>query len=194
MKKLLVILLLTIASLPVLDAQNVILDQTVVPKTEKPETSKHNAIPDPGYSGTIGVDLYAPGPFGASSFGITTTHGAMLTERHFLGAGVGVVQDFSRKRTSIPIYAEGRLYFLSKVNNIYPNIALRAGAMTAGKVGTGFYGTLTGGIRIPFANGLGLLAEVGPELTPKYVRPGVSKPYKVDGTNFGFTARISFMF
>lgn len=194
MRKVILLLLIAVGSVPAMMAQNVVLDQVIAERTEKPEPSKHSAIPGVGYSGTVGVELYAPAPYATSSFGLTTTHGAMLTERHFLGGGVGLVHDFRGNHTVIPIYAEGRLYFRSKVNNIYPNIALRAGAMTAGKAGTGFYGTLTGGIRIPFANGLGLLAEVGPHLSPKFTHDGLGKPYKLDGTKFGFTVRVSFMF
>lgn len=194
MKKIILFLVATILALPTVCAQSVILDKTAVPKTEKPENPAYSAIPKSGYSGLVGVELSTPGPYGSSAFGITTTHGAMLTERHFLGGGIGLVKDFADKRTSIPIYAEGRLYFLSQNNNIYPNIALRAGAMVSGRAGTGFYGTLTGGIRIPFSHSLGLLAEVGPALMPKYTHEGLRSPYKVDGTKIGFYARISFMF
>ncbi len=175
-------------------AQNVITDYAIAPKDTAVITSRHNALPPLGYSGNALLEVYANGPFGSAAFGACTTHGAMITERHFIGAGLGLIHDVSNKRTMVPVYAEGRIFFPSAINRIYPHIGARLGAVITGKPGTGFMASLTAAVRIPLGERLGLIGEVGPQLMSRYSRPAFAKPYRSDGTGFGITLRIGLSF
>lgn len=118
----------------------------------------------------------------------------MFQERYYFGLGLGFMQDMGHDKWLVPAFAEGRIYFKSATRRIYPNIGIRAGALIAQEGGTGFYGTLTGGVRIPLGRRLGLIGEVGPQLTSKYKRDGYNTPYHSSGSRFGFTIRIGLSF
>ena len=154
-------------------------------------------IPQKGYVGDVYLDVMAPGSFAhaGSLFGFTTTHGAMVTERHFVGLGAGYLRDFSAEEGIIPIYAEGRIYFPSaSVHRIYPHIGMRLGGIYATQGGGGVYGTLACGIRVPVSTSLALNVEIGPQVTTKYNRTSYGADFSSDGMHIGFFGRIGLEF
>lgn len=156
--------------------------------------SVYDPIPPRGYCGIAGVELLATDPYKGTAVGVTTTQGAMVTERHYLGVGVGYLRDLSFDMNIIPIFAEGRLFFRSAHRRIYPNVGLKLGGMIVSEGGTGFYSALTGGVRVPVGPRLGLMVEIGPQLTTKYNRKVHNGSFTSDGSNIGFFARVGLMF
>jgi hypothetical protein len=157
-------------------------------------------IPEKGYVGQFDFDILAPGVFAASgaNIGFTTTHGAMVDDRHFVGLGAGYLHDFDADHGIIPIYAEGRIYFPSEVlSRIYPHVGMRLGGIYATEGGGGVYATLAVGIRVPLAaHRTALHVELGPQLTTKYNSPtnDIFGEYRSDGTHFGFFGRVGIEF
>lgn len=195
MKRLIIAALVAIAgAFTGITAQNVYYDITVAPKDTVRVPSKFDPIPGPGYSGAVTADVLAVSPYGGTAVGVTTSHGVMLQGRYFFGAGTGYLRDIGKEMWMVPLYAEGRIYFKSANRRIYPNIGLRLGGMLVPEGPNGFYGTLTGGVRVPLGKRLGLIGEVGPQITSKYEREGYATPYRSNGTRFGFTVRVGLSF
>jgi hypothetical protein len=157
-------------------------------------------VPQKGYVGQVDFEVLAPGVFAASgaNIGFTTTHGAMVDDRHFVGLGAGYLHDFDCDHGIIPIYAEGRIYFPSEVlSRIYPHVGLRLGGMYATEGGGGLYATLAVGIRVPLStHRTALHVELGPQFTSKYNHAGTTivGKYSSDGTHFGFFGRVGVEF
>ncbi|MCM1309965.1 MAG: hypothetical protein NC301_02930 [Bacteroides sp.] len=156
------------------------------------------------YVGYAGLELLSPSYFGEGgvNFGVTTSHGAMVTNAIFLGGGVGYMQDFRNSVGAIPVFAEGRYFFQSQYQRrIYPHIGARAGAVipTEGKVG--YLVQLCVGFRVPLTENFAMNIEVGPQYASKYRRDveqgyvgQTGEPFVKNGDSFGFFARINFEF
>lgn len=171
-------------------------------------TNLYEKIPAEGtYVGFAGVELLSPGSFGYGgvNFGITTSHGFMLSNRLFLGLGTGYVADFNNKKGLIPIFADGRFYFPSQYQRrIYPHLGARLGAEIATQGGVGGLFQLALGFRIPFSDSFAMNIEVGPQYSSKYTRGGKEgetlielndmRPFKTNGGFFSFFGRVNFEF
>ena len=104
-------------------------------------------------------------PLKAPLFGITTTHGIQLAEKFFIGAGTGIListldlpyADFSANR-AMPFYADFRFdWWTGKKAN--PFIDLKLGGtitQSGGFLGKGFYLNPTIGIRMRLTNRMGI--------------------------------------
>ena len=156
----------------------------------------YNTLPKKGYAGQVGVEMMAPGAYqnGSTNFGISTVQGAMVTWRHFVGAGVAYLHDFTAEQGLIPVFAEGRIYFPSQKARIYPYIGVRLGGAFATEGGSGFYGAAAAGIRVPVGLRYGLSVEIGPQIMPSFTRATPSDPYTHDGSDYAFFARVNFSF
>jgi hypothetical protein len=156
----------------------------------------YNTLPRKGYHGQVGLEMMAPGAFqrGSANLGISTVHGAMLTWRHFLGAGAAYLYDFSADQALIPVFAEGRIYFPSSKARIYPYVDARAGVAFATQGGSGLYGALALGLRVPVGLRYGLSVELGPQIMPSFARATPGAAFTHDGSDFAFFARINFGF
>lgn len=190
----LVAIVAIVGQLAGIQAQNAVYDMAIAPKDTARVQSVHDPIPGPGYAGAASLDILAAGPYGNTAIGATTVHGVMFRERYYFGAGAGFLHDTGKSKWTIPVFAEGRIYFKSASRRIYPNIGIRAGGLIAQQGGTGFYSTLTAGVRIPLGRRLGLIGEVGPQLTSKYVSDGYNAPYRSQGNRFGFAIRVGLSF
>ena len=170
-------------------------------RNHKEDSNLIDKIPS-GYVGTVGFEFYTPGAYKSSMFGATTVHGYMFSSRAFIGAGVGYLRDFDAEKYVIPVFAEGRYYFPSMfMRKIYPHIGLRLGGQIGEEGGTGFYGTLAAGVRVPLSEKLALNLEVGPQYSGKYeqtgnsdVTLGVGTPWESRGSHFAFFARLMLEF
>lgn len=192
MKKIIIAIAMAACGFAAAVAQNT--TAVVVENLNETGGSVYDPIPPRGYCGMAGVELLATDPYGGTAVGVTTTQGAMVTERHFLGIGAGYLRDLSFDMNIIPIFAEGRLFFQSAHRKIYPNVGLKLGGMIVSEGGTGFYSALTGGVRVPIGPRLGLMVEIGPQITTGYNRKLHNAPFASDGTNIGFFARVGLMF
>lgn len=166
-------------------------------------TNVLDKIPSSGYVGFASVEFCAPGNYNGdgADFGITTTHGWMVRPNMFLGGGVGYIRSFRHGQATIPIYAEGKLYFPSQyMRRIYPHIGLRLGGQLATQGSGGVYSQLACGFRVPLSEKIALNVEVGPQYASRYSRePNGDKvtfggPFRAAGTKFGFFGRISVEF
>lgn len=155
------------------------------------------------YVGYVGIELLTPSFFGGGGvdYGVTTSHGAMITNRIFLGGGAGYMQDFNNSIGLFPVFADFRYFFQSKYQRrIYPHIGARAGAVipTEGKVG--YMVQLGLGVRIPFSENFAMNVEVGPQYATKYERDtedkyvSIGKPFVSNGDFFSFFFRVNFEF
>lgn len=168
-------------------------------------TNVYEKVPLEGkYVGYAGIELLSPSYFGdgGANFGIVTSHGYMVTDKIFVGGGVGYIRDFPYGKAVIPIFAEGRYFFQSEYQRrIYPHFGLRAGAAVATEGGTGFVGQMCVGFRIPLTEGFAINLEVGPQYATKYMRESkagyiseTGEPFVKDGYFFSFFARLNFEF
>lgn len=168
-------------------------------------TNVYEKVPLEGsYVGYAGVELLSPSFFGdgGANFGITTSHGVMVTPCIFVGGGAGYIQDFRNNLGLVPVFAEGRYFFQSQYQRrIYPHIGARAGAAIPTKEGkVGYLLQLCIGFRIPLAETFALNLEVGPQYATKYRREtengyaSWNKPFRNDGDAFSFFARLNFEF
>lgn len=168
-------------------------------------TNLYEKVPMEGkYVGYAGLEFVSPGAFGngGSNFGVTTAHGAMVTENVFVGAGLGYLADFHNKQGIFPVFADGRYFFRSEFQRrIYPHIAARLGALIPTEGQVGFMGQLAVGIRVPFSDSFAMNIEVGPQLGTHYEREAEKNsisitggPFKSKDTKFGFFGRVNFEF
>lgn len=178
--------------------------ETRVP-TKSTKTNLYEKVPMEGkYVGYAGLEFVSPGAFGngGTNFGVTTSHGAMVTESVFVGAGLGYLADFHNKQGVFPVFADGRYFFRSEFQRrIYPHIAARLGALIPTEGQVGFMGQLAIGIRVPFSDSFAMNIEVGPQLGTHYEREAEKNsisitggPFKSKDTKFGFFGRINFEF
>lgn len=151
-----------------------------------------------GYCGSASVEVLMAGAYGSAEFGVTTTHGVMLRDRFFIGLGAGYIRDFSYDQSLIPIYGEARLHFAHREEGrIMPHVGLRLGGALASEGSSGFYGTLSAGVRVPLSGKCGLSLEIGPSIITKYLREGgktnlaFAKPFAPDGYKVSLFLRLS---
>lgn len=180
----------------------VITEQKVTNKNA--HTNLLEKVPEEGkYVGYVGIELVSPGYFGAggANFGLSTTHGAMIQDRIFIGGGVGYFADFSNKQGVIPVFADGRYFFRSQFQRrIYPHLGARLGVQIATEGGVGGFGQIALGLRVPFTESFALNVEVGPQYATGYERKheqnmiSTNQPFKSAGCKFQFFGRINFEF
>ena len=148
-----------------------------------------------GYMGEASIEVLATGAYHSADIGITTTHGVMFKDRYFFGGGAGYLRDFNANQYLIPIYIDGRIFFKSAGNKrIYPHVGLRLGGALVSEGSSGFYGALSGGVRVPIGRHLGLSINIGPHLITKYERPSYGKAFHANGYKIGFFGRVSMDF
>lgn len=201
MKKIFTVIL-TCLLLSASASAQIIISQKAENKNQ--HTNLLEKVPEQGkYVGYAGVELLSPGFFGDGgvNFGITTTHGAMLRDRIFVGGGVGYFADFRNGKGVIPIFADGRYFFRSQFQRrIYPHIGARAGAQIATEGGVGGFVQLALGLRVPFTEKFAMNIEVGPQYATHYEREhkqnmiSTGKPFTTAGNKFQFFARLNFEF
>lgn len=166
----------------------------------KAYTNLYEKVPHSGYVGSVALDISAPGAYGSTGFGVTTTHGLMVRPTVFAGLGTGYLHSFNYGKGVIPVFAEGRFYFPSQyMRRIYPHVGVRLGGQIGTEGGAGFYSQVACGIRIPFSDRIALNVEVGPQYAGKYERASAGMityngKYKAKGQQFGFFGRISLEF
>lgn len=182
-----------------------IVTQTTTTTTRNDNTNLFEKIPEEGkYVGYAGIEIMSPGFFGdgGSAVGVTTTHGAMVRETIFVGAGTGYFADFHNKQGLIPIYGDIHYFFRSQYQRrIYPHIAGRLGAQIATQGGAGAFGQIAIGLRVPFSEKFAMNLEVGPYYGTHYEREHANnelsingKPFKSSGAKFAFFGRVNFEF
>lgn len=180
------------------------IDREQLDAQRNKKSNLYNKVPLEGhYVGYAGIELASPSFFGdgGANYGVVTSHGYMVTDKIFAGAGVGYIEDFTNKQGVIPVFAEGRYFFQSQYQRrIYPHINARAGALFATEGGTGFMLQAGIGIRIPFSNSFAMNFEIGPHYSTKYRRQAgkmeltYNGPFKNSDYAFGFFARVNFEF
>jgi|GluameStandDraft_1065615.scaffolds.fasta_scaffold00078_19 hypothetical protein len=168
-------------------------------QTPADTTAVMEAITQPihpnGYMGEASIEVLATGAYHSADIGITTTHGVMFKDRYFFGGGAGYLRDFNANQYLIPIYIDGRIFFKSAGNKrIYPHVGLRLGGALVSEGSSGFYGALSGGVRVPIGRHLGLSINIGPHLITKYERPSYGKAFHANGYKIGFFGRVSMDF
>ncbi|MBE6326886.1 MAG: hypothetical protein E7077_07450 [Bacteroidales bacterium] len=153
--------------------------------------------PQKGYRFFIAADQMTGNLTG---FKFTTTHGAQLNNKIFLGGGLGfcVAEDEKSWDTylSIPFYADFRYDILDK--KITPFIGARAGVAFAIEGITGFYGNLSFGGRFKrFSISMGVETLKGSDLYYKFDNDDyygtyveIPEPYRA----FSFVTRFAFEF
>lgn len=201
MRKLILLTLLTLSASVVSAA-----DTNAVKKTPRPDdrTNLLEKIPqENSYVGYVSVETVSPGFFGDGgiNLGITTSHGYMIREDIFIGAGAGYIADVHNKQGIIPIFAEARYFFRSQYQRrIYPHIGARAGGQIATEGGAGYLAQIGIGFRVPLTEKLALNLEVGPQYASAYERKhaynsiSTGQPYTSAKAKFQFFGRISFEF
>lgn len=165
---------------------------------DKKNTSTSDYVtPQKGYRFFIAADQMTGDLTG---FKFTTTHGAQLNNKIFLGGGLGfcVAEDGKSWETylSIPFYADFRYDILDK--KITPFIGARAGVAFAIEGITGFYGNLSFGGRFKrFSISMGVETLKGSDLYYKFDNEDyygtyveIPEPYRA----FSFVTRFAFEF
>ncbi len=166
----------------------------------KAYTNLYEKVPHEGYVGSVAVEVNAPGAYGTTGFGVSTTHGFMVRPTVFAGVGAGYIHSFDHSKGVIPVFAEGRFYFPSQyMRRIYPHVGVRLGGQIGTEGGAGFYSQVACGIRIPFSDRTALNVEVGPQYAGKYERASegyltYNAKFRSKGQQFGFFGRVSFEF
>lgn len=97
-----------------------------------------------GYRGFVSAESMLGDIIGLS---MSSTHGAQLNEKIFIGGGVGMIigSDWEDGYSLFPVYADFRVDFLNK--KISPFMELKSGAVFAAQGTTGFYGDFSFGCR-----------------------------------------------
>ncbi len=207
MKKVFLILVALVAELSLSASEPAVMKAERKVDGRNKYTNMLEKVPLEGsYVGYAGIEMLSPSYFGdgGTNFGVTTSHGVMITNRIFVGGGAGYIHDFRNDIGIIPVFAEGRYFFQSQYQRrIYPHIGARAGAIipTQSQAKAGYLLQVCLGFRVPLTEGFAFNLEVGPQYATKYSRDTPDKqiaqmgePFISKGDFFSFFARVNFEF
>lgn len=159
----------------------------------------------PGYRGFVGLEAILGQYIGLN---LSTVHGRQITNKVFLGGGVGVIfaENWDYDHYSLPVFANFRVDFVEK--KISPFLDLRLGGDFAFYGDSGFYGDCSFGCRFKRSSiSLGVQtikdhSNIYHEETYYYKNPvtGIEEvrrwgsDYRDESRAFDFVARFSFEF